>query len=248
MRFFEFAKRNFKEIYRDPVSWVFMLILPVAMFVVFEILIAGIGGTENVPQFEIKHLTVSMIIFSFSFLTIFSGNNLAKDREDRFLLRLKSTPMKGYDFVLGYTLSIIPFIIIQEIVVTIVGLIYGLSFNGSTFLLMVCMFPVAFIFIGFGILFGSIVSTKGVGSVAGIVPTASCLLGGMFFPLNNLKGGFKVLCEALPFANAVSVGQAIIGDEVNNLNLSILLVIVYVAVIYIVSIIIFTVKMRRDSI
>lgn len=249
MRWFEFTKRNFKEIFRDSLSWVFLLGLPVVLFVVLEIMVNAIGADISVTsQFEIKHLTVSMFIFSFSFLTIFTGNILSKDREEKLLMRLKSTPMKSYDFVLGYTLSVVPFAIIQEIVVAITGVIFGLKLSLSIILLIITMLPISLIFIGFGILFGSLISSKGVGGIASIIPTASSLLGGMFFPLSIMTGSFKTFCYVFPFVNAIDLGQAIIGDSVYNLLLSIMICIIYVVVIYVSSILVFSIKLKKDNI
>ena len=129
MRYLQFAKRNFKEILLDPLSWIFMFILPILLFVVLQIMVKAIGDISYTPQFEITHLTISMIIFSFSFLTIFSGNMISHDKEEKYLLRLKSTPMKPSDFVLGYTLCNLPLAFIQEIIIIIVGLCFGLTFS-----------------------------------------------------------------------------------------------------------------------
>ena len=125
MRYLQFAKRNFKEILLDPLSWIFMFILPILLFIVLQIMVKAIGDISYTPQFEINHLTISMIIFSFSFLTIFSGNMISHDKEEKYLLRLKSTPMKPIDFVLGYTLCNLPLAFIQEIIIIIVGLCFG---------------------------------------------------------------------------------------------------------------------------
>lgn len=249
MRALEFTKRNVKEILRDPLSWVFMIFLPVLLFVVLEIMVDAIGADISyTPQFEVKRLTVSMIIFAFSFITIFTGNTLAKDREDRFLMRLKAAPMRPFDFVFGYTVAVLPFAALQEIVVVLTGLCFGLEVSGSLLIMMAAMLPVSLIFIGFGVLFGSLISSKGVGGIASIIPTAASLTGGMFFPLETMEGGFKNMCDALPFANAIGIGGALIGGDASGVTASAVIGIGYVAAIYILAVAIFSIKLRGDSI
>ena len=248
MRYLQFAKRNFKEILLDPLSWIFMFILPILLFIVLQIMVKAIGDISYTPQFEINHLTISMIIFSFSFLTIFSGNMISHDKEEKYLLRLKSTPMKPIDFVLGYTLCNLPLAFIQEIIIIIVGLCFGLTFRINLLYLILGLFPISLIFIGFGILFGSLLSLKAVGGVSSIIPTTCSLLGGMFFPLDNIDGGFKIVCEIFPFYHAINIGQFIMNEDVNNIILSFIICLIYILIIYLSAVFIFIIKLHRDSI
>ena len=104
MKTIVFAKRNLLEILKDPLASVFFIILPTVLFIALKLIISSLGADiASVPQFEIKNLTAGMIIFSFSFITIFVGNNFAIDRDSSFLLRLNSSPMKSHNFILGYT-------------------------------------------------------------------------------------------------------------------------------------------------
>lgn len=102
MKTIVFAKRNLLEILKDPLASVFFIILPTVLFIALKLIISSLGADiASVPQFEIKNLTAGMIIFSFSFITIFVGNNFAIDRDSSFLLRLKASSMKSYNFILG---------------------------------------------------------------------------------------------------------------------------------------------------
>lgn len=42
MRYLQFAKRNFKEILLDPLSWIFMFILPILLFMFYQIMVKAI--------------------------------------------------------------------------------------------------------------------------------------------------------------------------------------------------------------
>ena len=69
MRSLIFAKRNFKEILRDPLSAIFCLVFPIALLLIFEIIIAGVGTVDlsTTPQFMINNLTPSIAVSVFHF-------------------------------------------------------------------------------------------------------------------------------------------------------------------------------------
>ena len=82
MRTINFAKRNFKELVRDPLSLVFEILLPIFLLFIFQ--------QFNIPSesFLLNNFTPGIIIFGFSFITLFTANLVAKDRESSLLIRL----------------------------------------------------------------------------------------------------------------------------------------------------------------
>lgn len=249
MRSLKFTKRNFLELIRDPLASVFFLVFPGVLFLVLSLIIRSMGEEAilTVPQFEITHLTMAMIVFSFSFITIFVANIIATDRESFFLMRLKASPMRALDFIVGYTLSLIPIAILQEVVMLLIGICLGLKLTGLVLLGALILLPFSLLFIGLGILFGTLVNSKAVGGLASIVPTLASLLGGMFFPLETMEGGFKTVCYIFPFANAIKVGNLVVQNNFNILS-EVLIVLAYTIGVYAISVIIFEYKLHHDSI
>lgn len=249
MRGLEFAKRNFKELYRDYLSLIFCLIFPIILFVVLQAIMKSIGvDMSHTPQFLIDNFTSGMIVFSFSFLSVFVGNTIALDRESSFMLRLKTTPMKPVDFILGYTLAYLPVAVAQEILIIVCGLIFGLEISIGIILMVLVMFPMALLFIGFGILFGLLVSSKGVGGLASMLPTFTGLLGGIFFPLDLIDGGFANVCYSLPFANMIKVGRCFISNGYSDLLIPLIISFGYVVVVYVSSIFLLKYRLSSDRI
>ena len=103
MRGLLFAKRNLREILRDPLSLIFCLAFPLVMLLLFQVILLGIPkeGVASVPQFQIERLAPSVVVFGFSFLTLFSGMLIAKDRSTSYLDRLRTSPLRGVDFLIG---------------------------------------------------------------------------------------------------------------------------------------------------
>lgn len=250
MKTIVFAKRNLLEILKDPLASVFFIILPTILFIALKLIISSLGADiANVPQFEIKNLTAGMIIFSFSFITIFVGNNFAIDRDSSFLLRLKSSPMKSHNFILGYTIPSLIIAFIQEVIMVIIGIIFGLNLSIHTLFFMLLILPVSLLFIGFGLLFGCLFNFKAIGPLSSVVPTAASLLGGIFFPLALISNSnpFKIICSILPFYPAITVGSNVLNGNYDIL-LNYFIVMVYTLVFYLLSITIFSIKLKSDKI
>ena len=123
MKMLTFANRNTKEILRDPLTILFGLGFPVVLI----LLLSAIQASIPVSLFELPHLTPGITIFGLSFMSLFSATLISKDRTSALLQRLYTTPLTPIDFILGYTLPIIPIAIIQCIICYVVAIILGLS-------------------------------------------------------------------------------------------------------------------------
>ena len=68
MRMINFAKRNFKEIIRDPLSLIFAIILPLFLLFIFQ--------QFNIPaeNYRLENFTPSIILFGFSFKIAFTSS------------------------------------------------------------------------------------------------------------------------------------------------------------------------------
>ena len=97
-----FSKRNALEIVRDPLTIVFGAGLPVVLIYLLSAI------QKNIPAslFEITSLMPGVVVFSLSFVTLFSSLLIAKDRQGMLLTRLYTTPMRAGDFVIGYMLPL----------------------------------------------------------------------------------------------------------------------------------------------
>ena len=125
MRMLTFARRNLKEILRDPLNLAFGLGFPLVLI----LLLSAIQANIPVDLFAIEHLAPGIAVFGLSFMTLFSATIIAKDRSSSLLQRLYTTPLTARDFILGYTLPIIPIALAQSIICFIVALVLGLKLS-----------------------------------------------------------------------------------------------------------------------
>ena len=75
-RIITLTKRNIKEILRDPLSLIFTIALPLFMEILFYFIFH-----ELTAQFEMKYLAPGIVVFSESFLTLFTGLLISLDRK-----------------------------------------------------------------------------------------------------------------------------------------------------------------------
>lgn len=212
MKILTFANRNTKEIIRDPLTVAFGLGFPLVLI----LLLSAIQSNVPVTLFEIQHLAPGICVFGLSFMTLFSATLISKDRGSSLLERLYTTPLTPLDFILGYTLPVIPFAVVQSIICYIVALILGLDFTFNILFAVLFIIPISILFIALGLLFGSILTDKQVGGICGALLTNfSAWMSGTWFDLELVGGVFKRIAYALPFVHAVEMERAVIkGDFV----------------------------------
>lgn len=210
MKMLTFAGRNTKEILRDPLNLCFGLGFPLVLI----LMLSAIQANIPVSLFEIQHLTPGIAVFGLSFMTLFSATLIAKDRGSSFLQRLYTTPLTPVDFILGYTLPILPIAVAQSVVCYAVAVCLGLDVTLNILFAILMIIPVSVLFIALGLLFGSILTDKQVGGICGALLTnLSAWLSGTWFDLNLVGGAFRKVAYALPFVHAVEMERAVLAGD-----------------------------------
>jgi ABC-2 type transport system permease protein len=214
MKMLSFAKRNTKEIIRDPLTLFFGLGFPIVLL----LLLSAIQANVPVPLFEIVQLAPGITVFGLSFMTLFSATLIAKDRESALLQRLYTTPLTALDFILGYTLPIVPIAVAQSVACYAVAVAIGLEVTVNIFLAILFIIPISLLFIALGLLFGSILNDKQVGGICGALLTnLSAWLSGIWFDLELVGGVFKRIAYALPFVHAVELERALLSGSFSDI-------------------------------
>lgn len=242
MRIINFAKRNFKELIRDPLSLIFEIALPIFLLFIFQ--------QFNIPEesYKLSNFTPGIILFGFSFITLFTATLIAKDRSSSLLIRLGTSPMKSYEYILGYIISIIPIIIIQDVLFFIVAMLLGLKFSFGIILAILISLVVSILFIAMGILIGSLVSEKATGGLGSLVVQLVCFTSGMYFSKDLVGKGFALVCEILPFESSLIIIKGFLNNNLSLISLrNIIVFSIYTIGVLILSIIIFKRKMTSDN-
>jgi len=244
MKRLAFPIRNLKEIYRDPLSLVFGIGFPLVIL----FLLSAIQANIPVDLFRIDRLIPGIAVFGLSFISLFSGMLIAKDRSTSFLMRLFTAPLTASDYITGYTLPLIPMAFLQVLVCFIAAFFLGLPVNANLFLTIVVLLPSVILFIGIGLLAGSVFNDKQVGGICGALLTnLSAWLSGTWFDLSLVGGWFKEIAYMLPFAHAVDAGRAAISGDYGSIFPHTWWVIGYAVGIMVLAIFAFKQKMNGET-
>ncbi len=243
MRLLTFANRNTKEILRDPLNLFFGLGFPLVLLV----LLHTIQSNVPVSLFEIQHLTPGITVFALAFITLFSATVIAKDRGSALLQRLYTTPMTPTDFILGYTLPIVPVAVAQCIVCYIAAIFLGLEMTVNILYAVMFIIPVSILYIGLGLLCGSVLNEKQVGGICGALLTnVSAWLSGVWFDLDLVGGAFKKFAHMLPFVHAVDMERAVLKGDLSVAFSHLWWVLVYAFVVLALAVLLFLRQMKKQ--
>ncbi len=241
MKLFVFSSRTLKEIMRDPLSLFFGLVFPIFLLILLTLM------NQNIPGdiFDITELTPGIAVFGLSFMALFAGQIIAKDRASELLTRLFTTPMEVRDFILGYTLPLLPMSLLQMVFCFITALFLGMEFKWTVIFAIISTLPIGIVFISTGLLLGSILSEKAVGGILGALMTnVTALFSGAWFSVELVGGIFEKIAYVLPFYHAVEMSRAAMDGQYSEMLPHIWWVIGYGLVISIGAVYVFRKKMK----
>ena len=243
MRMIPFAKRCTKEILRDPINLGFGLGFPLVLLLLLSALQANIP----VSLFEIDTLTPGITVFGLSFMTLFSATLVAKDRESALLQRLYTTPLTGFDFIIGYMLPLLPIALGQTVICYLFAIPLGLTLSVNIIYAVIGMIPMAIFNIALGLLCGSIFGVKQVGGICGALLTnLSAWLSGVWFDLKLVGGVFEKIANALPFVHAVEMEKALFTGDFGLAATHILPIVLYSIAITAIAVFCFLRQMKKQ--
>lgn len=246
-----FAKRNFLEIIRDPLSYIFCVGFPLVMLIVMTIINDSIPAEAHMTVFRIDNLSCGIAVFALMFTMLFTCLTVSKDRSGSFLVRLYTTPMNSGDFIFGYVIPTLALGIIQ-IVFTfaaswVISLITGVKLDIAGMLLaIITLIPTAVMLLSLGMLFGTLFSEKSAPGVCSIIISLGSFLGSVFFDAESTGGVMLKICEILPFFHAVKAARLAVGLNFEEYGLHLMITVAYAVIITLAATLAFRQKMRAD--
>jgi len=197
------------EVFRDPLTLFFGGAFPLVLL----LLLSAIQANIPVSMFEINALAPGICVFGQSFLALFTALIISKDRSSALIKRLTASPMGSFEFLLGYTVPMIPLALMQGLICLLAGGILGMNLRYVP-LTLVFLMPSAILYIAIGLMCGIVLNDRQVGGICGALLTnLSAWLSGIWFDVRLVGGVFEKIAEVLPFVHAVRGAQAAaVGD------------------------------------
>ena len=234
---FILAKRNLKEIVRDPLSLVFNMVFPLVMLIVLGIIT---NSLEYVPeQFLINNYAVGICVFGYTFAMLFTAMLIAEDKNGEFINRLNMSPIRKSDYIASYYLAVLPVMAVQTVLFFLCSCILGLEFSYKIAVAFLYMIPSALLYVVLGVLIGTIVKTgRQAGPVCSIIISGASMLGGVFMPIDGM-GAFSTIANLLPFSHSVRIATGVFGGDFGCIYPNILWVIGYAVVLFAITVLIY---------
>lgn len=241
MKMRAFASRNSREILRDRLNVIFGLGFPLIVL----LLLTLIQSNVPVELFELNKLTPGVAVFGLSFVSLFSATVISKDRSSSLMLRLYSSPLRPADYILGYTLPLLPISLAQSIICFVVAMLLGLEWSVNILLSIVVLIPAMIVFIAIGLICGTLLNDKQVGGVCGALLTnLTAWLSDIWFDVSLVGDVFEKIANALPFIHAVKAGRYAYSGEYSAIMPELWWVIGYAAVLTLIAVAVFKRKMK----
>lgn len=251
MRSLVFSKRTAKEILRDPLTFIFCLGFPLVMLVIMTVINESIPPEAGMKIFEMESLAPGIAVFGLTFIMQFACLQVSKDRSTAFLSRLYTSPMKPADFIMGYTVPILGIALAQCLITfaasAIVAVIAGKCLNLINLLVTVFVnIPAALLFLGLGMLFGTLLNDKAAPGICSILITVACLLGGIWMDVEALGGMIWKISNALPFYQSVKAARMSVVGQFDEAVKPLIITSVYALAIYVAAVCTMRMKMTKD--
>lgn len=265
MKSIAFARRNRKEILRDPISFVFCLGFPVLMLIAFRVIQYSQGEVWMSPT----ELIPGVAVFSLAFDLLFMVLLVSKDRNGAFLSRLFNAPLRTSDFILGYALPCLAIGAAQLLITYLAGAAIFLCPNGAVAggkllfaskavdfsvyppvtvpitlgtplfgvpLAVLAGLPALMFFLFCGVLLGISLNDRAAPGVSSALITGVGFLGGCWMPMDTM-GGFETACRFLPFYPSVILARAAFvgGGDAKEILLSLLTVVLWTVAAFVAA-------------
>ncbi len=251
MRAILFSRRISKEIFRDPLSYIFCAAFPVVLLTVLYFAFYN----EYTYWFALSQLAPGIAVFSGAFVMLTESLIVSKDRFSSFLVRLYTSPMKTRDFILGYTLPALALSLAQSVLcylaASVMALIDGVAVPNILYGLLAALssVPMMIAYISIGIIFGSIFTEKAAPPMTSALITAAGFLSAAWIPL-EAGSTLETVCNILPFYPATLVARTLLNGEPltgDSFYIPMLKTLAYAAVLFALAISAFKKNMTSDK-
>lgn len=208
---------------------------------------------EAATVFHIDSLCAGVAVFGQTFVMLFTSLTVSKDRSGSFLVRMYASPMTSKDFTIGYILPMFIISTVQSIIIYIASFIIsfitdvGLNIGGMLISL-IALIPSSIMFIGFGLLFGTLFNEKSAPGICSIIISLGSFLGAIWFDADSIGGVMLKICKVLPFYYCTKSARSAIKLDfgADIFIIPIIIVIASAAVIGLLASLAFKSKMKAD--
>ncbi len=196
---------------------------------------------------QIDFIAPGIIIFGLLIMIPTSGRIMLRDKENRFLNRMLTTPTKPWEFIAGYSLSMVVLAIAQIVIFILLGWLFGMDIVGSILLAFLIFLLTAICSIGIGMVVASLSKSENQGeSLSWLFSMPLAIVSGVWFSIEFMPSYIRTFANLFPYAHAVNASRAIItrGVGMEAISGDFFFLVGWAAGIFILGTILFSRTMR----
>jgi len=160
---------------------------------------------------QMDFIAPGIIIFGLLIMIPTSGRIMLRDKESRFLYRMLTTPTKPWEFIAGYSLSMVLLAIVQIFFFILLGWLFGMDIIGSLGLAFSIFLLTAICSIGIGMVVASLSKSEIQGeSLSWLFSMPLAILSGVWFSSEFMPSYMRTFADLFPFSHAVDASRAVI--------------------------------------
>ncbi len=198
----------------------------------FTQLTTSITGTGNIEMIQQAHqqtganfryVDLSSLGFTIMFMMFgisTAASSILEERREGTWSRILTTPARKIEILIGYLLSFFLVGWIQfGILMLAMSLFFGVNWGNLLYLIPFASLLIITI-VGFGLMMAGLVrSRQQAGALSAIVIVSTCMIGGVYWPLEITPQFMQMLAKGVPQSWAISGFQEIVGGSLNLSNL-----------------------------
>jgi ABC-2 type transport system permease protein len=196
---------------------------------------------------QIDFIASGIIVFGLLIMIPTSGRIMLRDKESRFLYRMLTMPVKPWEFIASYSLSMLVLATVQIFFFILMGWLFGMDIIGSLWLAFAVFLLTAVCSIGIGMVVASLSKSENQGeSLSWLFSMPLAILSGVWFSSEFMPSYMRTFADLFPFSHAVEASRAVItrGVGMEAISGDFIFLICWAAVIFIIGTILFSRTMR----
>jgi ABC-2 type transport system permease protein len=194
----------------------------------------------------IDFIAPGIIIFGLLILVPNSARSIVVDKEKGFLSRLKTTPLRPSEFILGYSLTFVLIAVAQIIIFMLFSYIFGMDIVGNIILAFFIFLLTSLCCIGLGMIIASLSKSETQADpLSWLISMPMAMLSGCWFSLEYFPPYLRSIAYAFPFAHSIEAARGVLtrGVGLSGISTDFYWLIGWTMALFTIGIILFRKKM-----